>query len=94
MTPENLLTAIMNQTCNLDLSNIINTFFPHKIFYCFESLVTITLSNNLEFLQNFCFYKCKSLETVKMDNSTKITSLSIGCFARCTSLKSIKLPQF
>ena len=60
-------------------------------FGCCDSLVNVTLSNNISSLDSCIFYCCSSLASVTLPNG--ITSIGNGAFAGCTSLASINIPN-
>ena len=60
-----------------------------SVFHGCNSLHTLSLSNNLEIIENFAFYECSSLKTV--DIPSNVIKLGGAAFEKCTSLERIIL---
>lgn len=58
------------------------------------ALKSVTLPENLEYIQNNAFSGCSSLESINFPEKYENTCLiQAGVFNNCTSLKSVKIPE-
>ena len=69
------------------------TSIDGRAFYKCEFLKSITLSDNLFYIEGSAFSGCVNLETVSIGRSSMLSYILYGAFEDCASLKSIRLPE-
>ena len=62
-----------------------------RAFYWNDNIESITIPNNVEFVNDEVFYNCDKLETVNFSKNLKI--IGEGAFNSCDALKEIEIPD-
>jgi hypothetical protein len=67
------------------------TSIGQKAFYKNTKLTSVTIGNNVTSIENYAFYGCKNIKTIKI--GSKLEIIGTSSFRKCTKLTSITLPK-
>lgn len=61
-------------------------------FYNHKSIKRVVLSNSITSIENFAFYGCSGIESIRFGDDSKIESLGTNVFDWCAKLAEVYLP--
>lgn len=67
------------------------TSIGQKALYKNTKITSITIGNNVTSIENYAFYGCKNVKTLKM--GSKVEVIGASAFRKCTKLTSVTLPK-
>jgi hypothetical protein len=67
------------------------TSIGEKAFYKNTKITSVTIGNNVTSIENYAFYGCKNIKTIKI--GSKLEIIGASSFRKCTKLTSITLPK-
>ena len=67
------------------------TSVGNKAFYKNTKITSVTIGNNVKSIEDYAFYGCKNIKTLKIGKGVEIIGNS--AFRKCTKLTSVTLPK-
>ena len=58
-----------------------------------EIVEELIISNEINLISKFAFYKCKSIKKISVDNENSLTEISSYAFGGCDSLEIVEIPS-
>lgn len=62
-----------------------------KTFYNNDNITKVTMSDDVEYINDFAFYDCDNLQTISLSNNLK--NIGASAFSGCSALSDIKIPE-
>ena len=76
----------------IELPSCLTAISPSAFKGC-EQLKSVFIPKNVEYIRNFAFQNCSQLETVIIEEGSKLTSINDLSFSGCNNLQKIVIPS-
>ena len=76
----------------IELPNCLTAISPSAFKGCGQ-LKSVFIPKNVEYIRNFAFQNCRQLETVIIEEGSKLTSINDLSFSGCNNLQKIVIPS-
>lgn len=63
------------------------------VFSFNSSLTSVTIPSSVTLIDEYAFYNCNNLKTVKFQNGSKLQSIGARAFSKCSNLTTINIPN-